>query len=68
LGFLRPRLQAARPDSVVGAFSVNARSEMDDKKCKEFGFSKGTDGYAKCRLQLENDRAISQTGTKINVH
>ena len=41
---------------------------MDDKKCKEFGFSKGTDGYAKCRLQLENDRAISQTGTKINVH
>jgi len=57
----------ANPNSPVGAFSVKARSDMDDQKCQDFGYAKGTDGYGKCRLELEKARAVSQTGTKINV-
>ena len=51
----------ANPNSVVGAFSVNARSEMDDKKCQEFGYKKGSPEYGNCRLELEKARAVSQT-------
>ena len=58
---------SANPNSVVGAFSVNARSEMDDKKCQEFGYKKGSTEYGNCRLELEKARAVSQTGTRINV-
>ena len=57
----------ANPHSVVGAFSVNARSEMDDRKCQDFGYAKGTEAYGKCRLELEKARAVSQTGTNISV-
>ena len=57
----------ANPNSLVGAFSVDARKKMDDEKCREFGYQKGTEGYAQCRLELERARAISQTGTRINL-
>jgi len=57
----------ANPNSLVGVMSVDARKQMDDEKCQEFGYRKGTDGYAKCRIELERQRAISQTGTNISV-
>jgi hypothetical protein len=57
----------ARPNSIVGAFSMNARSQMDDNKCQEFGYKKGSPEYGNCRIELEKARATSQTGTNISV-
>ena len=56
----------ADPNSLVGIMSVDARKQMDDEKCQEFGYRKGSDGYAKCRLELERQRAVAQTGTRVN--
>lgn len=58
----------AHPNSIVGVFSVKARSDMDDRKCQEFGYKKPSEGYAKCRLNLEQGRAVSLTGTNISVN
>lgn len=33
------------------------REIADDKKCHEYGFKKGTDAYANCRLRLDQARA-----------
>ena len=46
---------------------MQARSDMDDRKCQEFGYRKETDAYGNCRLELERARAVAQTGTNISV-
>jgi hypothetical protein len=33
-----------------------AQRAADDAKCREFGFTPGTDAYGNCRLQLEQSR------------
>jgi hypothetical protein len=39
--------------------TLKNRQKADDAKCREFGFTPGTDGYGNCRLQLEQIRATN---------
>jgi hypothetical protein len=36
---------------------------VDDAKCRELGFSRGTDAYGNCRLQLEQIRAANRAAS-----
>lgn len=29
----------------------------DDYKCQDYGYKRGTDGYAQCRMQMDQQRA-----------
>ncbi len=35
------------------------QAKIDDTKCREFGYQPQTEGYARCRLELERIRAGS---------
>lgn len=36
------------------------RAAADDAKCRQYGFTPGTEGYGNCRLQLDQIRATKQ--------
>lgn len=50
-GFLR---DLAKPGS-----TAKARQADDDAKCRQYGFRPQTDGYANCRLKLDQARAAN---------
>jgi hypothetical protein len=49
-------IAAAVTDAVTPGARQQYRSQVDDTKCREFGYEPRTDGYAKCRLELERIR------------
>jgi hypothetical protein len=46
-------ISASVTDAVMPGARQKYRAQVDDTKCREFGFEPKTQGYADCRLELE---------------
>lgn len=47
--------EAAQPGSIK-----RAQNLADDNKCREYGFTPGTETYGNCRIQLDQTRATRE--------
>ena len=48
------------PQSLTGMLtSDGARRKLDDERCQDYGFKRGTDAYANCRLKFEQIRGAA---------
>jgi hypothetical protein len=67
MGLLLTGCASASRQSLRGAFtSEGARSSLDDQKCREYGYQRGTDAYANCRLKLEDIRASDGATSEVD--
>lgn len=55
------RLFALLAFTLLGACaSVEEQRAMDETRCRGYGFRKGTDGFAKCLLDVDLDRSATR--------
>jgi hypothetical protein len=52
----RPDAQAKEDKAAMQEAAKDVAS-IDDARCQSFGFAPGSPGYAKCRKELDNERA-----------